>query len=573
MGVVLFVSRGSGLFRVLNSSGTEVASATVDGDWEYYQLVPDPGEWTLEVTPGSSGVTFLATFVEDGTFGANGYFTQDTCAPGDTALLRLAVEGDASGFTGPAATAQVLNPDGTEYQTVTLYDDGQHGDGGAGDGTFGGSMTAPANPGAYSTLFRLTGMYLDKEVVRLSTDTLNVLPTTHLFTGTFSDAPEDRDADGRYDALLVTAQVALPTAGTFVVSGDLQDAAGEFVDHAAAFHTAAAPETVDFGLTFDLRGIFCVMFGQPFKITNLRVLDGATLLPVDAWPPPVPTATYFSGDFECQPGTPHPTLLALRSDEGLQGQTLTVLAGGSNFKPGATLTFDSDITVSQVLWVSENLLAATITVGPSATLGPHAATVTNPDGTSDTLADAFTVRADHPPTVAIQTPDDGTLIDPATTPSVMVSAAASDDIRVSRVDFLLNGALQASDGDFPFTWNMPAASVPSGATTLTARAYDSRGQHADASITLLKDPPSVTSVTGGGAPWQLKVLGKNFRSGITATIGSDPQPWPNVVYKNSTKIVIKGGKSLKAKFPQGQEVPIRLRNPDGTETTKSYTRP
>ena len=107
------------------------------------------------------------------------------------------------------------------------------------------------------------------------------------------------------------------------------------------------------------------------------------------------------------------------------------------------------------------------------------------------------MRADHPPTVAVQTPDDGTLIDPATTPSVMVSAAASDDIRVSRVDFLLNGALQASDGDFPFTWNMPAASVSSGATTLTARAYDSRGQHADASVTLLKDPPTVTSVTGG----------------------------------------------------------------------------
>jgi len=303
------------------------------------------------------------------------------------------------------------------------------------------------------------------------------------------------------------------------------------------------------------------------------VLDGASLLPVDAWLSPVPTDTYFSGDFECLPGDPHPTLLALRSDEGLQGQTLTVLAGGSNFKPGAALTFDSGITVGQVLWVDETLLAASVTVGPAASLGPHAATVTNPDASSDTLAGAFTVRADHPPTVAIQTPPEGTLIDPATTPSVVVSAAASDDIRVTRVDFLFNGALQASDGDFPFTWNIPATSVPSGATTLTARAYDTRGQHADASITLLKDPPAVTSVTGGGAPWQLKVLGKNFRSGITATIGSDAQPWPNVVYKNSTKIVIKGGKSLKAKFPQGQPVAIRLRNPDGTGVTTTYTRP
>jgi hypothetical protein len=511
--------------------------------------------------------------VEDGTFGVNGYFTLDSYAPGDTAQLRLDLEGDPSGLTSTAATALILNPDGTPYQTVTLFDDGQHGDGGMGDGNFGASVTAPAIYGAYATIFTLTGMYLDKEVVRLAEDTLTVLPATHLFTGTFSDAPEDRDADGRYDALLVTAQVALPSAGTFVVSGDLMDAAGNTLDHAAASQTASGPDILDFDLTFDLRGILCLQFGQPFAVANLRVLDGATLLPADGWPSLVPTATYFSGDFECQPGTPKPTLAALRSDEGVKGQTLSVLVGGSNFKPGASLIFDSGITVGQVLWVAENLLLASVTVDSSASLGPHAATVTNPDASSGTLLAAFTVREDQPPTVSIQTPTDGKLINPATEPSVLVSAAASDDIRVSRVDFLLSGALQASDGDFPFTWNLPAASVPSGATTLTARAYDSRGQHADATITLLKDPPTVTSVTGGGSPWKLKVMGTNFRSGITATLGSDPLPWTNLVYKNSTKIQIKGGKALKAKFPQGQAVAIRLRNPDGTETTTTYTRP
>lgn len=59
--------------------------------------------------------------------------------------------------------------------------------------------------------------------------------------------------------------------------------------------------------------------------------------------------------------------------------------------------------------------------------------------------------------------------------SVMVSAIASDNVAVSRVEFFLNGALQATSSAAPygFTWNTLA--VANGAYSLTAKAYDAAG--------------------------------------------------------------------------------------------------
>ena len=155
-------------------------------------------------------------------------------------------------------------------------------------------------------------------------------------------------------------------------------------DHAAAFHTAAAPEAVD-SASPSTFGDLCVMFGQPFKIANLRVLDGATLLPVDAWPPPFPrpptSAAISSASREPRTPRPRPAL-----GRGTPGADAHGAGGRDNFRPGRRW-----LSTRASPWAGalgdESLLAATITVGPSASLGPHAATVTNPDASSDTLAE------------------------------------------------------------------------------------------------------------------------------------------------------------------------------------------
>lgn len=83
----------------------------------------------------------------------------------------------------------------------------------------------------------------------------------------------------------------------------------------------------------------------------------------------------------------------------------------------------------------------------------------------------------------------------------------------------------------------------------------------------------MSSVGKRGSPFRLVLTGSGFQPGIQVTLGSDPSPWPVVTLSGTTSLTLGSGKTLKAKFPKGQAVPIRLVNPDGGEATATYTRP
>lgn len=86
-------------------------------------------------------------------------------------------------------------------------------------------------------------------------------------------------------------------------------------------------------------------------------------------------------------------------------------------------------------------------------------------------------------------------------------------------------------------------------------------------------PPTISAVTKAGAPFRIKISGGNFQTGVEVFWGSDPAPWSPVTRKSDGLLVLKGGSALKARFPRGQAVSIRVRNPDGGEATTTYTRP
>lgn len=86
------------------------------------------------------------------------------------------------------------------------------------------------------------------------------------------------------------------------------------------------------------------------------------------------------------------------------------------------------------------------------------------------------------PTVAITSPANN-----ATVPrkaNVTITATASDNVGVTRVEFLVNGALQCTDTTAPYscTWRTPAA--PNKTFTLQARAFDQAGNSASATVTV-----------------------------------------------------------------------------------------
>lgn len=109
---------------------------------------------------------------------------------------------------------------------------------------------------------------------------------------------------------------------------------------------------------------------------------------------------------------------------------------------------------------------ATPTLVPTATLTPTPTPVT--DATK--------------PTITITNPLNGAIVPRRST--VNITAAASDNLGVTKVVFTINGVVKAADTTNPYAyiWNVP--SKPNATYTITATAYDAAGNNAGSSITV-----------------------------------------------------------------------------------------
>lgn len=85
-------------------------------------------------------------------------------------------------------------------------------------------------------------------------------------------------------------------------------------------------------------------------------------------------------------------------------------------------------------------------------------------------------------------------------------------------------------------------------------------------------PPAISSVQKRTAPFRLRIYGSNFHPDAKVYIGGDPNPWPTVKYGNATMLTLMKGASLKARFPAGVPVEIKVVNGDGGTATATYTR-
>ena len=85
------------------------------------------------------------------------------------------------------------------------------------------------------------------------------------------------------------------------------------------------------------------------------------------------------------------------------------------------------------------------------------------------------------------------------------------------------------------------------------------------------DPPVVTSMAKLGSPFRIAVYGSNLQNGVTVKINGSL--WTNVSWKNSGKIVLKGGSALKLLVPKNTPTAFTFTNPDGGETVVSFQWP
>lgn len=135
------------------------------------------------------------------------------------------------------------------------------------------------------------------------------------------------------------------------------------------------------------------------------------------------------------------------------------------------------------------------------------------------------------PSVAITAPIGGTSVSGLTT----VSVNASDNVGVSRVELLVNGALVATDTTSPFQFTWDSSTVASGTVNLVAKAFDAAGNSqssttvavsvggaADttAPVVSISNPSSGAKV-GGTVQVRIQASDNNGAAGIAQTLYID----------------------------------------------------
>lgn len=187
------------------------------------------------------------------------------------------------------------------------------------------------------------------------------------------------------------------------------------------------------------------------------------------------------------------------STDGAPSVTLTDPGDGATVSGEVSVTADAsdDDSVDQVEFFVDDTFIGSDSDGTdsdgwstswdttSVTEGDHIVTATATDTTGQTASDSVTVTVDNvddPPSVTITNPAHGATV----SGTVDVTANASDDRGVSKVEFFVDGSSIGIDSDSSGGWSTSwdTTSVTEGDHTVTATATDSGDQTDTDSITV-----------------------------------------------------------------------------------------
>ena len=114
------------------------------------------------------------------------------------------------------------------------------------------------------------------------------------------------------------------------------------------------------------------------------------------------------------------------------------------------------------------------------------------------------------PSVSISSPANGSTVSGTTT----VNVNASDNVGISKIEFLVDGTLLANSSSSPATFTLDSVKFSNGTHTLTARATDTSGNQASASVTI-----NVQNVATDTSPPKISILSplNNSKIGSSST--------------------------------------------------------
>lgn len=136
-----------------------------------------------------------------------------------------------------------------------------------------------------------------------------------------------------------------------------------------------------------------------------------------------------------------------------------------------------------------------------------AVTAYSTSGAESSYSDIVEVPELIPPAVTITSPANNA----TATGTLAIGASASDNVGVTRVEFYVNGELQASQSTAPYLMSWNAAALASGTYAVSAKAYDAAGNVGDSA------PVSVSVVHDGTAP-AVSITGPASNAAVGGTV-------------------------------------------------------
>ncbi|HVF20811.1 MAG TPA: DNRLRE domain-containing protein [Mycobacteriales bacterium] len=118
------------------------------------------------------------------------------------------------------------------------------------------------------------------------------------------------------------------------------------------------------------------------------------------------------------------------------------------------------------------------------------------------------------PDIAVTSPAPATKVRGS---AVTLSANVTDDRRVDRVDFIVDGVLNKTEWVYPYTYPWDSNTVANGTHTLTTRAYDDAGN--------ITDSAAVTFTVDNTAPPTVSVSAPTGTGYATAVQADSPRAW------------------------------------------------
>lgn len=210
-----------------------------------------------------------------------------------------------------------------------------------------------------------------------------------------------------------------------------------------------------------------------------------------------------------------PPTLVLQSEEG---------------SPAGSLTSYSGYCVGDIKITTDGANLFTVSANGEVTQGPNeisAAALPQ----SFTLDDGAPASDTEAPSTSITAPAGGATV----SGTALVTAGASDNIGVTKVEFYLDGALKSTDTTSPYEWNWDSTTTTNASHSLTSRAYDAAnntGTSAAVSVTVnnATPPAAGTDVSGYTLKQQNASLSYGIPAGTTI-----PSKGYVVIGRNATR--------------------------------------